>query len=869
MNIPAYTSPTLCLGRTFDTESSSACADIFPSATDMPTKLINVNKFSFKYKVVKSSKDVNDLLDVSGELSLKIKANLLKVEGAGQYINENKMEEGTSNLLAVMKCTTAIETIDGSVKPRDDVTSGEFLEGVGTHYVRSVTYGVEMVASLKFKSSSTTKKEHITGNVDGQLNLQGVDAGLKASLDKLSSECSDVSDISIKYYATDLPDKLPTTLEGLVTLIETFPSRLKNINDGKGIPMQFELQPVKNIIPTAKAYLQKQALTYQLEELESRFDDLRSAQTLANAYLQSVEETDDDVKKFISKTNKIYRVFRSTISTLNTKEGEERMDACMEAYEDAFDGHDILGKFVLQWKKILSSKAPIATIKLPQGDPLTVVLLGKTGNGKSATGNSIIGRECFADSPSGGSVTVYCRIEKRTDERVIGVIDTPGIMDTAPVSAMGKLKEKAKEVTGLFNEKQEEILRELYKMFAMSPDGIDAIILTIKYGGRFGLEDAEALKILQQFFGKEANDYMVVIFTHGDQAVRDAKKKKRSIPDHLKWYIGTLPDWVQAFLKEIGDRRLLFNNALDEEENPDDCKKQVSDLIQIIEELKKGKGSFIHRLTKASKSVLDEEIKKAMDESGLTKQAEALRKKEEELKKQLDDKRKSDAEREKLEKELEEEKRKQEELEEQKKKLEEEKKEPKKRLLKVHRVEPQQRQRMDSLKIGEEVQVIAFNEIRFEPVITFIHHQLEVMQEFLEITTMKNNILKITEDHLMFVEKTGQAAAIPARDVKVGDTVYVKGKHGIEKDAVQSISSVYEKGVYAPVTLSGTILVNNVHTSCYFDVLSHEWSHRAMGVARAVHYVSPWMLRWISGVGQKDGFPGWCRLAHKMLTLLD
>ena len=106
MNIPAYTSPTLCLGRTFDKETSSACADVFSSSTDIPTKLIDVNKFSFKYQVVKSSKDVNDLLDVSGELSLKIKANLLKAEGAGQYINENKREEGTTNLLAVMKCTT-------------------------------------------------------------------------------------------------------------------------------------------------------------------------------------------------------------------------------------------------------------------------------------------------------------------------------------------------------------------------------------------------------------------------------------------------------------------------------------------------------------------------------------------------------------------------------------------------------------------------------------------------------------------------------------------------------------------------------------------------------------------------------------------
>ena len=179
------------------------------------------------------------------------------------------------------------------------------------------------------------------------------------------------------------------------------------------------------------------------------------------------------------------------------------------------------------------------------------------------------------------------------------------------------------------------------------------------------------------------------------------------------------------------------------------------------------------------------------------------------------------------------------------------------------------RRQMASLQTGEEVQVIKNNKVRTEAVITFIHRKPDVLEEFIKITTMKRDTLKITEDHLLFVEKTGQPTAIPARDVKVGDTVYVKGKHGVEKDAVQGISTVYEKGVYAPVTLSGTILVNDVHTSCYFDVLSHEWSHRAMGVARAVHYVSPWMLQWISGVGQKDGFPGWCRLAHKILTLLD
>lgn len=173
---------------------------------------------------------------------------------------------------------------------------------------------------------------------------------------------------------------------------------------------------------------------------------------------------------------------------------------------------------------------------------------------------------------------------------------------------------------------------------------------------------------------------------------------------------------------------------------------------------------------------------------------------------------------------------------------------------------------MSSLRSGEHVQVIASGEIFFEPVITFIHRQPEVLYEFLSIITGTNKNLKISEDHLVFVERKKHVRAIPARDVKIGDTVYVRGHNSIITDTVQAISSVYEKGAYAPVTLSGTILVNDVHTSCYFDVLSHEWSHRAMGVARAVYHVSPCMLEWISGVGEKDGFPGWCRAAHKMLT---
>lgn len=61
---------------------------------------------------------------------------------------------------------------------------------------------------------------------------------MEVQLKKLSSECDNASDLTIEYYATDMPDKNPTNLEDLVKLIQEFPSRLKKINKGEGVPIQ-------------------------------------------------------------------------------------------------------------------------------------------------------------------------------------------------------------------------------------------------------------------------------------------------------------------------------------------------------------------------------------------------------------------------------------------------------------------------------------------------------------------------------------------------------------------------------------------------------------------------------------------------------
>uniref|UniRef100_A0A914P2U6 Hint domain-containing protein n=1 Tax=Panagrolaimus davidi TaxID=227884 RepID=A0A914P2U6_9BILA len=137
------------------------------------------------------------------------------------------------------------------------------------------------------------------------------------------------------------------------------------------------------------------------------------------------------------------------------------------------------------------------------------------------------------------------------------------------------------------------------------------------------------------------------------------------------------------------------------------------------------------------------------------------------------------------------------------------------------------KKRLDELEIDEWIFSAGDGRIGFNKVISWLHRMPNINAEFLKLTLENGKSLKVTRKHFIYkIECSANETLnfkydlIQAENILPSDCLLSLNDENVHliPTRIYKIEIIHERGIYAPLTDSGQIIVNNIFASCYSEI---------------------------------------------------